>query len=369
MPIQFFLIIITFLVLIVGAHFFVYFSILHFWQLSSTFWLKISTLILSLSFTILTLLTQAFYSRILGGLYALSAVLLGTLYWLFWASVLAFFIWGILYLLALNSIALLVGKILLGVGLGVSLYGLIHSSQTKVVEYEVKLPNLPSLWENKRIVLVADTHFGNVRNKRFAQKIADFISAQKPELVLVAGDFVDGPPTNVAEIVPLFASLKAPKGIYFANGNHESYHKGDALYEAFKKAGVHVLNDSMIDVEGLQIAGANYVTTTNNTSQAKVLKKLSLDSSKPSILIKHIPNALESAEDAGIDLQVSGHSHQGQVWPGPWLTRKVFGPFAYGQQKLNELTVITTSGAGTWGPPQRVGTNSEIAVITLKKKG
>jgi hypothetical protein len=88
----------------------------------------------------------------------------------------------------------------------------------------------------------------------------------------------------------------------------------------------------------------------------------------PTILIKHAPTHIKAAHEAGVDLVVSGHTHQGQVWPGPRLAKRIFKQFAYGMHTYGETVAITSSGAGSWGPPQRVGTHGEIVVITLTKK-
>jgi hypothetical protein len=130
---------------------------------------------------------------------------------------------------------------------------------------------------------------------------------------------------------------------------------------------IHVLKNTFTVIDGLQIAGVDYNNTTNYENTKKTLADIKLDPVLPTILIKHAPMGLQAVAEKGIDLQVSGHTHQGQVWPGSWLTSKIFGKFAYGLQTTGSLQVITTSGAGTWGPPQRVGTNAEIVVITLQK--
>lgn len=353
--------------LLVGVHFLVGKAIFYFWKLHPTFITRLITLGIGVNFILLSVLTGMTYNKILGFLYFISAILLGTVYWLFWASLIAFVLHFILKRLKKTALGLRIGKILLILALFISLYGLIHSYNTKVISYQVNLPNLPAIWEGKKIVLLADTHLGNVRNVRFMKKVVALISEQNPEAVLVAGDFVDGPPTSVKETVSALSRIKTSKGIYFANGNHEIYYEGSDLYEALNEEGIHVLIDELIELDGIQLIGVNFPTTTDEEAQTEVLQKLNIDPNKPSILIKHVPNEIPSAERAGIDLQVSGHSHKGQVWPGPWLTSKVYGIYAYGQQKFNDMSIITTSGAGTWGPPQRVGTDGEIVVITLSK--
>jgi predicted MPP superfamily phosphohydrolase len=113
----------------------------------------------------------------------------------------------------------------------------------------------------------------------------------------------------------------------------------------------------------IQIVGVDYRTTTNSDSYTKVLDSLHIDKNIPSILLKHTPMHIDIAEQAGISLQLSGHSHKAQMFPFSLLTRFIFKGFDYGLKRLNNMQVYTSSGVGTWGPPVRVGTKSEIVRI------
>ncbi len=225
---------------------------------------------------------------------------------------------------------------------------------------------MPAEWQNKKAVLVSDTHLGNVRNLEFSEKIAKLVEAQNPDLVLIPGDFYDGPPADYEQLAVPFGKIKSTYGVYFAAGNHEEFGDAGPLLSAISKSGVKVLNNQIENVSGMQIVGVGYGATVNKDSQKSILKSLNLNPKLPSILLKHAPTHIDTAEDAGISLQVSGHTHLGQVYPFRYLTKKIYGKFHYGTSSLNNTQVVTTSGAGTWGPPQRVGTNSEIVVITFK---
>jgi predicted MPP superfamily phosphohydrolase len=357
--------------LLFAGHWVIYRALIHFWNIKGAqaiFKWRIVFAILSLSFIVMSILTSMGYSEIGRWMYNLSAVWIGTMYWLLIASVLSFVFAYIVKVSGLSIPMMIVGKALLILGLLISAYGILHSYDTQVTHYTVELPNLPAEWENKNIAMVADTHLGNVRGLSFSKKISSLIAAQKPEMVLIAGDFFDGPPAKFEELAAPFGQMNIPKGVFFANGNHEEYSTTAKYDDAIAKAGVTVLSDQSVDVSGIQIIGVNYSTTTNENNNTSVLNKIGVDSSKPSILIKHVPNTLSATEKVGIDLQVSGHTHGGQVWPGLWLTNKIYKGFAYGNHKLGNMNVITTSGAGTWGPPQRVGATPEIVIITLKNK-
>lgn len=330
--------------------------------------LKAAFGILAVSFIATSIVTSVRYTRIGESLYRASSVWLGTAYWLFFASALLF---AVIWIGRLAGSALPVAWIGLGLfaaAIALSTYGLVHAHDTRVTRYDVALPDLPANWEGKTIALVADVHLGNIRRQSFSKKTADLIAAQNAELVLIAGDFYDGPPVPFAEITEPFRNLNAAKGTYFANGNHEEYRENSQYIDALKNVGVRVLKDEFVSVDGLQIIGVNYSTTKSDAAATEVLRAIPFDANQPTILIKHIPNGVPAVEAAGIHLQVSGHTHGGQVWPGRWLTNRVYKGFAYGHRFHNGLQVITTSGAGTWGPPQRVGTDGEIVIMTLHKK-
>jgi predicted MPP superfamily phosphohydrolase len=361
--------ILVMLLLISGAHWVVYHAVIRFFSLAGSILplLRIIFLILGLSFVIMSVVTMIGYSRLSGWLYAVSAIWLGTVCWLFPASVIGLAVMGVGNLLLPGSpLPFFIGQALLLAGLLVSAYGLVHAEDTQVVHYIAQLPNLPPTWQGKNVVLVADMHFGDVRGSRFSRKLVKLIAAEQPEAVLIAGDFFDGPPVNFDRMAAPWKGLQAPRGVFFANGNHEEFRESSVYDNALRAVGIIVLNDELRLVDGLQIVGVNFGTSNTEADNAATLAKIGLDPARPSILVKHAPNALAASAAAGINLQVSGHTHKGQIWPGPWLTNKLFKGFAYGQHALGTLQVITTSGAGTWGPPQRVGTNGEIVVITLQ---
>lgn len=367
-PIVLFLLVIEGLIMF--GHFMVYSALISAFHISGrmqsvTWWIFV---VLSLSFLVTSLITNIVYSPVLKPLYAASAIWLGTLYWLVFSSLIYFILLGLASIFSFAIPQNIIGAILFLLGLLVSGYGLYHAEQTLVTHYTVKIKNLPESWVGKNIAMVADTHLGNIRNLSFDTKIAQLINSQHPELVLISGDFYDGPPVNFEELANTFAkNINTPKGIYYANGNHEQFSDNSKYTNALSKAGIHVLKNTFTVIDDLQIAGVDYNNTTNYENTKKTLAEINLDPVLPTILIKHAPMGLKAVAEKGIDLQVSGHTHQGQVWPGPWLTNLIFGKFAYGLQTTGSLQVITTSGAGTWGPPQRVGTNAEIVIITLQK--
>jgi uncharacterized protein len=164
-------------------------------------------------------------------------------------------------------------------------------------------------------------------------------------------------------------ALSAPAGVYFITGNHEEY-TGRAKYiAAVEWIGWCVLNNEKVTVEGLQIIGVHDSEAGEPDRLRKILQAAAVERRHASILLAHRPANLAIANEAGISLQLSGHTHKGQTWPWVWFAYRVHGPYAYGLNRAGNLLVLTSSGAGTWGHPIRVGTRSEIVLIRLENAG
>ncbi len=130
-----------------------------------------------------------------------------------------------------------------------------------------------------------------------------------------------------------------------------------------RATGVRILENEKLTIDGLQLVGVPDHASGNANRFRATLDRLSIDRSRPSILLSHAPHALPIAEQSGISLQLSGHTHGGQIFPFTWFTSKIFREFTKGLHRHGQMQVYTTTGAGTWGPPLRVGTNPEIILI------
>lgn len=258
-----------------------------------------------------------------------------------------------------------VGVLTLMVAFVMCIYGIINARIIRVTKVSVSLPNLPASWKGKKAVMVSDIHLGHVLRYGFAGNVIAKVNQLKPDIVFIPGDFFDGVKTNFHDLANLFAGIAAPYGIYYVTGNHELIAGVNVCKKAIKAAGIHVLEDEVRNVDGLQIAGIEYSQEPPAVLKAK-LAKMNIESNAPSILLKHVPNYIDEAAEAGISLQLSGHTHLGQVWPGRFFTRRVFKGFDYGLKRLGNLQVFTSSGVGTWGPPLRVFTKAEIVEIIFE---
>jgi len=154
--------------------------------------------------------------------------------------------------------------------------------------------------------------------------------------------------------------------VYFVAGNHEQFGDDSKYLNAIAAAGVRVLSNEKVEVDGLQIIGVPYRNATQNGQLAAVLHDIGVDRDRASVLLIHAPDYPETAEGAGVSLQLSGHTHLGQFIPWSWMARRIYRRFVYGLSRVGNMQVFTSSGAGTWGPPLRLGSNPEIVMLEFQ---
>ena len=189
----------------------------------------------------------------------------------------------------------------------------------------------------------------------------------RPELVFIPGDLFDGTHADLDRLVaPFKHSLR--RSVFFSPRATTRIQDAHALHRGHQRVGIRVLANESVTIDGMQIAGVIYRDSTHIIRMKAFLDGLSLDRNKPSILLNHAPTRLPIVEQAGVSLQLSGHTHGGQFIPFTWITRSVFGPFTSGLHRFGALQVYTSTGAGTWGPPMRVGSAAEIVFLTFECK-
>jgi len=244
--------------------------------------------------------------------------------------------------------------------------GILNAAWLRVTRVTVKLPHLPADWVGREVVLMTDLHLGNIRGAGFMRLVVKKVRSLQPYAVFVSGDVFDGPKADYDRLLEPCRQLSAPAGVYFVTGNHEEFTDRAKYIAAIERAGLRVLHNEKVTVQGLQIVGVHDSEAVEPEQFRKILQDAAVDRRQASILLVHRPSSLAIPEAAGISLQVSGHTHKGQFWPWNWVIYRVHGPFAYGLNRLGNLLVLTSSGAGTWGPPMRLGTKSEIVLIRLE---
>ena len=356
-----------------SAHWFMYKTWVSFWRPmdpNSLLALRIATAVLSLVFLPATLLSFRFSSLVVRVFYRAAALWMGLANFLFLAAWLAW-LTDLGMRLALPDPARLaarpyVAEALVALTVATAVFGLVNARKLRVRHIAVSLPSLPDAWQGRRALLISDMHLGHVNGAEFAKHIAAKARELKPEIIFIAGDLFDGSKVNAAKMVEPLRAMTAPLGAFFVSGNHEEYGGAAQFEEAVRSVGIRVLHNECITVDGMRLVGLPYGQEAYPLQARAFLESLGLKEGAASILLHHVPNRLPTAEHAGVSLQLSGHTHGGgQMIPYNFITRRAFGGYTYGLHRFGEMQVYTSSGAGTWGPPMRVGTSPEIVLLTF----
>jgi predicted MPP superfamily phosphohydrolase len=246
-------------------------------------------------------------------------------------------------------------------------YGIANAYFPRLVPMKVRIKNLPSAWQGKTVVQLSDVHLGSILGASFLERVVAKVNAQEPAMVLITGDLFDGSDGTLEELVAPLNELVAPQGIYFITGNHETYLGVQRAVAALRTTPVRVLDDERVVVDGLQLVGIGFPERGQAVSfKEKLAKVRDFDPAAPSILLYHSPTQIAAAKAAGINLQLSGHVHQGQLFPLGFITRLMFGKYHHGLHTEGNFSVYTTSGTGVWGPTMRTGNHPEIPVFQLE---
>jgi predicted MPP superfamily phosphohydrolase len=328
--------------------------------------LKVALGLLSVSLVLTSLLAFRYSNILVRCLYTSAASWLGILYLFILASMLCWIFYGLAKLIHFPLDQKILVEILIGIALAASLYGFVNAGAVRTTRVNVQLPQLPEEWKGKTAVWVSDTHLGQVRRYGFAQHVATKIVSLHPDIVFIGGDLFDVEAVDLDRVIEPLARIPAPYGTFFITGNHEEFYDNTPYLQAVRRAGIHVLYNEKVELDGLQIVGVDYRDSRREDQFRTILQKMAIDPQKPSILLKHAPFHLQVAREQGISLQVSGHTHQGQVFLFRLITSKVYRGYDYGLKWFGDLLVYTSSGAGTWGPPMRLDTKPEIVVITFR---
>ena len=329
-------------------------------------WLGVAVALLSVTFLTASLLARKYPQFPVRLYYTASAIWLGFFSFFVLAACASWLVYGAARLLRLDWQQPYIVLVLFGAAILAGLYGMVNSVRTRVVRISVKLPNLPASWRGRVAALVSDTHLGHVHGRRFAQRIVSMVCGLRPDIILIAGDLYDGTAVNAPKLAAPWHQIAAPFGAYFIAGNHEEFGDYSKYLAAVQHSGVRVLNNEKVVVDGLQLVGVHHHDSEHPEHFRGILREAGLDPNVASILLTHAPHHLPVAAEEKISLQLSGHTHGGQYFPFTWITSRIYGPFVYGLQRLGDLLVYTSCGAGTWGPPMRLGTNPEIVLITFE---
>lgn len=242
----------------------------------------------------------------------------------------------------------------------VVLAGLLQVARGPLVRHvTVPLPGLavPSY----TIAHLTDVHIGPMIGREFAEVLVRRVNALRPDAVVITGDLVDGRLSELRPHIEPLRSLRAHDGVFSVTGNHEYYWNAEPWMEHIRSLGITVLRNERITLrDAIELAGVDDSTAAEDVPRAVRGR----DPARPLVLLAHHPRTIERAMKAGVDLQLSGHTHGGQLLPLGWLAR-LFDPKVAGLAKFGSTWLYVSEGTGFWGPPLRVGTRCEIAAITL----
>jgi len=235
---------------------------------------------------------------------------------------------------------------------------------------EVSLARLPPALSGTRIVQLSDVHVGPTIHRDFIETIVAQCNALRPDLVVITGDLVDGSVEELREHVAPLADLRAKYGVFFVTGNHEYYSGAAAWCSELARLGVRVLRNERVSIgsedASFDLAGVDDHSAKGDGHGEDLPKALhGRDLNRELVLLAHQPRTIFEAKEHGVGLQLSGHTHGGQLWPWTYLVR-LQQPVVAGLARFGNSLMYVSRGTGYWGPPMRLGAPSEISELTLR---
>jgi len=252
------------------------------------------------------------------------------------------------------------GMIIIIVVSVLSIISVINATGIVVKEVEVPVENLK---KNVTIAQLSDLHIGTIRNSAFLKRVVEKANRLDPDIVMITGDLIDASARIHDDMFNEFNRFRAP--VYYVTGNHEVYEGVDEVYSILDNTNIRVLRNEIVDYDGLQIIGVEF--SEDKDHLGKELEKLKIDKTKPAVLMYHSPDGFEDAKQVGVDLQLAGHTHNGQIFPFNFFI-KIFFKHIKGLYDLEGMFLYVSPGTGTWGPYMRLGSRNEITLLKLVAK-
>jgi predicted MPP superfamily phosphohydrolase len=268
-----------------------------------------------------------------------------------------------------RAIAVGVGGLATLVGVG----GVLNVARGFVVRrIRVPVTRLPRAASGYSIVQLTDVHVGPTIGRDFVEQMVAAANALAPDLVVITGDLVDGSVEALRDLVEPLRTLRARDGVFFVTGNHEYYSGADAWVAHLATLGIRVLRNERVpigdafDLAGVDDSSAHRMLPGHGQDVPRAVA--GRDPARAVVLLAHQPKALKDAVAAGVDLQISGHTHGGQLVPFNWISR-LDQPFVAGLHRVGDTWLYVSSGTGYWGPPMRVASRAELTRIELVSPG
>ncbi|MGI5259795.1 metallophosphoesterase [Streptomyces angustmyceticus] len=229
----------------------------------------------------------------------------------------------------------------------------------------VPLAKLPRSAHGFRIAVVSDIHLGPILGRAHTRRVVETINRTNPDLVAIVGDLVDGRVADLAPAAEPLRDLRSRHGAYFVTGNHEYYSGAGSWVDHVRELGIHPLENARTELPGFDLAGVNDVTGQTEQAGPDYDQALSgRDPSRAVVLMAHQPVTIHDTVRFGVDLQLSGHTHGGQMWPFTYIAAAT-NPTVAGLERYGDTQLYVTRGAGAWGPPVRLGAPPDVTVIEL----
>lgn len=264
-----------------------------------------------------------------------------------------------------------IGLILILLLIGLMVYGTYNAREIRVTSYTVNVDKALGTEDELKLVFLSDLHLGYIVDHVYLERLVEEINTLTPDMVLIGGDIIDDDLTPFIEqnMAQALAKIEARYGVYAVLGNHDgTFAQQSEVIRQFEQGGIQVLVDQAVNIENMfYVVGRTDDGMPRGGPQKTPLEQIlrGLDRSMPILLMDHNPSDLSEAQAQGIDLQLSGHTHGGQLFPFTLGTGLIFEQ-DWGYLQKDILQLIVSSGAGTWGPPLRIGTRSEIVEINLQ---
>jgi len=297
------------LAVILASHYFLYSTAVKFFDISDKkIKLIISVLlsILSVSFILASIMVHWMENVITRNFYLVAGIWLG---WLTLLLIACLLLWLLFILSKPFGMVLnfkIIAAIFFAISFFVTAYSIVNAKRIVIKEIEVFVKNLPAQWENKVLLQVSDVHLGAINGTSFITEIVQTINQLEPEAVFITGDYFDGMDGLLDDFVEPLNNINAPQGIYFITGNHETYLGVDKVKAALSRSKIVLMDDKMIDLDGLALIGINHPVGGEKKDLADIIK--ANNPKKPIVLLYHIPKQIEQAKDAGVDLMLSGQT-------------------------------------------------------------
>ncbi|MBB2948327.1 hypothetical protein FB565_008110 [Actinoplanes lutulentus] len=246
---------------------------------------------------------------------------------------------------------------------GAGAFGVLNGPSVKRIT--VPLAKLPRSAHGLRIAVVSDVHLGPILGSGFCRRVVETINGTQPDLIAVVGDLIDGDVEDLASSVEPLRGLRSKLGTFFVTGNHEYISGVEPWVTKVRELGMRPLRNSRIELPGFDLAGVDDLAGEDDGAGPDFAAALGdRDRSRAVVLMAHQPVNIYDAVDQGVDLQLSGHTHGGQLWPGNYIA-EMANPTNAGLEKYGDTQLYVSRGAGAWGPPVRVGAPSDITIVEL----